>query len=72
MGDDPCITFDSPCGIYAAFLKEQLIKITHRKRHVKNKKDTSKDDELDPLGDEVESFTGSSHYLLKLQQNLSH
>ena len=42
---------------------EQLIKITHRKRYVKKqKKDTtsSKDDELDLLGDEdVDSFTGS-------------
>ena len=53
--------FKSPCGICAAFTEEQLIKITHRKRYVKKQKqDTSKDDELDLLGDEdVESFTGS-------------
>ena len=62
-GDDPCVTFESPCEICASFTEEQLIKITHRKRYVKKqKKDTtsSKDDELDLLGDEdVESFTGS-------------
>ena len=48
--DDPCVTFESPCGICASFSEEQMIKITHRKRYVKkqraDKKDTSKDDEL--------------------------
>ena len=60
-GDEPCVTFESPCGICAAFSEEQLMKITHRKRYVKKqKRDTTKDDELDLLGDEdVESFTGS-------------
>ena len=62
-GDDPCVTFESPCEICASFTEEQLIKITHRKRYVKKqKKDTtsSKDDALDLLGDEdVDSFTGS-------------
>ena len=61
-GDDPCVTFESPCEICASFT-EQLIKITHRKCYVrKQKKDTisSKDHELDLLGDDnVDSFTGS-------------
>ena len=55
-GDDPCVTFESPCAIYASFTEEQMIKITHRKHYVKKqKRDTtsSKDDELDLLGDEV-------------------
>ena len=48
-GDDPCVTFESPCEI-CAFTEEQLIKISQRKRYVKKRKrDTtsSKDDELD-------------------------
>ena len=49
-GDDPCvITLAKFCGICAAFSEEQLIKITHRKHYVKKqKRDTTKDDELDP------------------------
>ena len=61
-GDDPCVTFISPCNICASFTKEQMIKITQRKVYVKKQKsDTSKnDDKLDLLGDqEVESFLGS-------------
>ena len=62
-GDDPCVTFDAPCEICASFTEEQIIKIKHRKRYVKKQKrdlSTSKDDELDLLGDEdVGSFTGS-------------
>ena len=71
-GDDPCVTFKSPCEICAAFTEEQLIKITHRKRYVKKqKKDTSKDDDLDLLGDEdVESFTGSHADLESAADNL--
>ena len=41
-GDDPCVTFDSPCEICSSFTEEQLIKITHRKHYVKKqKKDTT-------------------------------
>ena len=71
-GDDPCVTFESPCGICAAFTEEQLIKITHRKRYVKKqKRDINKDDELDLLGDEdVESFTGSHADLESAADNL--
>ena len=73
-GDDPCVTFESPCEICASFTEEQLIKITHRKRYVKKqKKDTtsSKEDELDLLGDEdVVSFTGSQADLESAAANL--
>ena len=61
-GDDPCVTFLSPCEICASFSEEQLTKITHRKRYVKkpDKKSDKNDDELELLGDqEVESFSGS-------------
>ena len=51
-----------------------MIKITHRKRYVKKqKKDTasSKDDELDLLGDEdVDSFTGFHADLESVADNL--
>ena len=71
-GDGPCVTFKSLCGICAAFSEEQLIKITHRKRYVKNQKqDTTKDDELNLLGDEdVRSFTGSQADLESAADNL--
>ena len=61
-GDDPCVTFISPCKICASFTEKQMMKITHRKRYVKKQKsDIPKDDdELELLGDqEVESFSGS-------------
>ena len=61
-GDDPCVTFISPCNICASFTEEQMIKTTHRKRYVKKQKSDlpKNDDELDLLGDqEVESFSGS-------------
>ena len=51
-----------------------MIKITHRKRYVKKQKrylNTSKDDELDLLGDEdVGSFTGSHADLESAADNL--
>ena len=72
-GDDPCVTFESPCEICASFT-EQLIKITHRKCYVKKQKrdtTTSKDDELDLLGDEdVDSFIGSHADLESAADNL--
>ena len=62
-GDDPCVTFESPCEICASFTEEQLIKITHRKCYVKKQKDTtsSKDDELELLDDEDVDFVTGSH-----------
>ena len=66
--------FEPPCEICASFTEEQLIKITHRKRYVKEqKKDTtsSKNDELDLLGGEdIESFTGSQADLESAAANL--
>ena len=57
-GDNPCVTVESLCS---SFSDEQMLTIKNRKHYVrKQKADTSKDDELDLLGDEdVESFTGS-------------
>ena len=72
-GDDPCVTFETPCEICASFTEEQLIKISQRKRYVKkHKRDTtsSKDDELDLLGDDVDSFTGSHADLESAADNL--
>ena len=73
-GDDPCVTFEFPCEICASVTEEQLIKITHRKCYVKKqKKDTtsSKDDELNLLGDEdVDSFTGYHADLESAADNL--
>ena len=58
-GDEPCVTLESPCEICASFLDEQMNKIKNRKHYVrKQKADTSRDNELDLLGDEdVDSFT---------------
>ena len=59
--DDPCVTNEKPCNICSGFSEEQILKIKHRRRYVRKQKvaDTSKDDEIDLLGDEdVESFAG--------------
>ena len=63
-GDDPCVTNQSPCNICANFSEEPQIKIRHRPRYVRKQKaldpcNTSKDDDLDLLGDDVEAFSGS-------------
>ena len=58
----PCVTFETPCNICASFTEQQLNKIAQRKRYVKKqKRDTtsSKNDERDLLGDDVDSFSGS-------------
>ena len=60
-GDDPCVTFEIPCEICTSFTEEQLLKISQRKCYVKKQKRdnaSSKDDELDLLGDDLDSFTG--------------
>ena len=61
-GDDPCVTFENPCEICTSFTEEQMLKISQRKGYIKKqKRDTasSKDYELNLLGDDVDSFTGS-------------
>ena len=72
-GDDPCITFESPCQICGSFTEEEMLKISQRKRYIKRQKcltATSKDDELDLLGDDVDSFTGSNADLESAADNL--
>ena len=63
-GDDPCVTNQSPCNSCAHFSEEQQIKINHRRQYVRQQKvsdpcNTSKDDDLDLLEDNVEAFSGS-------------
>ena len=72
-GDDPCVTFEKPCAICTSFTEEQLQKISQRKRYIKKqKRDTasSKDNDLDLLGDDVDSFTGSNADLESAADNL--
>ena len=72
-GDDPCVTFENLCQICGFFTEEQMLKISQRKRYIKKQKClavTSKDDELDLLGDDVDSFTGSNADLESGADNL--
>ena len=60
-GDDPCVTNLSTCNICTNFTEEQRSKIKNRRRYTRKQKwdaNTSKDD-LDLLGDDEESFTGT-------------
>ena len=71
----PCVTNLSPCNICANFSEEQQIKIKHRPRYVRKQKasdlcNTSKDDDLDLLGDDVEVFSGSQADLEGAAENL--
>ena len=52
-GDNPCVTFETPCHICASFTDEQMKKIQNRKRYLKKQKaeTSSKDNELDLLGE---------------------
>ena len=73
QGNDSCVTVENPCEICTSFTEEQLLKILQRKRYIKKqKRDTvsSKDDELDLLGDHVDSFTGSHADLESAAHNL--
>ena len=72
-GDDPCVTFETPCDICASFTDDQMKKNQHRKRYLKKQKaDTNtKDDELDLLGEgDGDSFTGSNADLESAADNL--
>ena len=72
-GDDPCVTFETPCPICTSFKEEQMLKISQGKHYIKKQKchtSTSKDDELDLLGDNVDSFTGSNADLESAADNL--
>ena len=71
-GDDPCVTFETPCDICASFTDEQM-KIQHRKRYLKKQKaeTSSKDNELDLLGEgDGDYFTGSNADLESAADNL--
>ena len=62
-GDDPCVTFETPCDICASVTDEQMKKIQHRKHYLKKQKaeTSTKDNELDLLGEgDGDSFTGSN------------
>ena len=72
-GDDPCVTFETPCDICASFTDDQMKKIQHRKRYLKKQKaeTNTKDDELDLLGEgDGDSFTGSNADLESAADNL--
>ena len=56
-------------------LKNSLLKIKHRRRYVRKQKvsntcNTSKDDDLDLLADDVEAFSGSQADLEGAAENL--
>ena len=63
-------------GIFCAnFTEEQQLKIKHRLRYVRKQKvldpcNTSKEDDLDLLGDDVEAFSGSQADLEGAADNL--
>ena len=74
-GDDPCVPNQSPCNICASFSEKQQIKIKHRCRYIRKQKtsdpcDTSKENDLDLLGDDVEAFSGSQADLEGAAENL--
>ena len=72
-GDDPCVTFETPCHICASFTDEQMKKIQNRKRYLKKQKveSSSKDNELDLLGEgDGDSFTSSNADLESAADNL--
>ena len=70
----PCVTNQSPCNICANFSKEQQIKIKHRRQYIRKQAsdpcNTSKEDDLDLLGDDVEAFSGSQVDLEGAAENL--
>ena len=74
-GDDPCVTNQSPCNICASFSEEQQIKIKQRRRYIRKQKasdpcNTSKEEDLDLLGDDVEAFSVSQVDLEGAAENL--
>ena len=72
-GDDPCVTFETPCDICASFTDDQMKKIQHRKRYLKKQKaeTSTEDNELDLLGEgDGDSFTGSNADLKSAADNL--
>ena len=71
--DDPCVTFENPCQICASLTEEQMLKISQRKRYIKKNKShtaSSQGRELDLLGDDLDSCTGSNADLESAADNL--
>ena len=71
--DDPFVTFETPCPICTSFTEDQIQKNAQRKRYISRIKGNtvgSKDDELDLLRDDVDSFTGSNADLESAADNL--
>ena len=71
-GDNLCVTDQAPCNICKDLSAEQHAKIKNRRRYTRKQKsdvNTSKDD-LDLLGDDEESFTGSQADLEGAAENL--
>ena len=71
-GDDLCVTNQAPCSICKNLSAEQHAKVKNRHRYTRKLKsdaNTSKDD-LDLLGDDEESFTGSQADLEGAADNL--
>ena len=71
-GDDLCVTNQAPCSICKDLSAEQHAKFKNRRRYTRKLKsdaNTSKDD-LDLLGDDEESFTGSQAHLEDAAENL--
>ena len=74
-GDDPCVTSASPCNICTIFTEKQQTQIKHRCRYVRKQKvsdpcSTSKEDDQDLLGDDVEAFSCSQADLKGAADNL--
>ena len=69
-----CHIFENPCQICGSFTEEQMLKISQRKCYIKKQKchtASSKDDELDLLGDDVDSFACSNTDLESAADNTS-
>ena len=76
-GDDPCGTNEKPWNICSGFTNEQHIKMKHRRRYVRKPKmsntcHTSKDDDLDLFGDDMEAFLDLKQTLRVLQKTYFH
>ena len=74
-GDDSCVTNQSSCNICASFSEKQQINIKHRHQYIRKQKssdpcNTSKEDDLDLLGDDVEAFSGYQADLEGAAENL--
>ena len=74
-GDDPSVTFETPCDICASFTDEQMKKIQHRKRYLKKQKaeTSTKDNELESWRGSIREvpFLKISYHIDKNSNNLT-